>query len=146
MNLYESWRETLKSCLARAEACIDFGEELDIAEFNKIIPIVVELQNQIKCHLNDRGRGKIVRDGARVAVVGPPNVGKSTVFKLLAKCDAAIVSPIAGTTRDVLELHFDWNGYGRIFSPYFGLLLLLCSLCNLTFCFRSTALTLPVYQ
>ena len=115
-DLYEGWREKLKGCLARAEACIDFGEEVDISEFNQVIPTIVQLQNQMINHVEDRRRGEIIRDGVKVAIVGPPNAGKSTLFNLLAKRDAAIVSPIAGTTRDVLELHFDWNGYGMILS------------------------------
>lgn len=108
--LYEGWREKLKECLARAEACIDFGEEVDIEEFDRFLPVVCSVRDEMKRHLQDRKRGEIVRDGFKVAIVGPPNAGKSTLFNMLAKRDAAIVSPVAGTTRDVLEIHLDLNG------------------------------------
>jgi tRNA modification GTPase len=60
--------------------------------------------------LSDKRRGELVRDGVKVAIVGPPNAGKSSLFNLLAKREAAIVSPMEGTTRDVLELTLDLGG------------------------------------
>jgi len=110
-NLYEQWREELITILAHTEAYIDFPEEDipdDIAQ--DIEKKVATLHKEIQAHLND-GRGKILREGLYIAIIGAPNVGKSTLMNLLAKRDIAIVSSIAGTTRDVLEVHMDIGGY-----------------------------------
>lgn len=68
------------------------------------------LAEEIDAHLRDGGRGEIVRSGVRVAIVGPPNAGKSSLLNLLASRPAAIVSPVAGTTRDVVEVQMDIAG------------------------------------
>ena len=69
------------------------------------------LQKTCNIISRDDRRGELVREGVKIAIVGPPNAGKSSLFNLLAQREAAIVSPIAGTTRDVLELslEFRWN-------------------------------------
>ena len=63
-----------------------------------------ELRNEVVRHLKDAQRGEIIRDGLEVAIVGPPNAGKSSLLNLLARRDAAIVTDIPGTTRDILEV------------------------------------------
>ena len=68
------------------------------------------LEGEIASALADGGRGERLRDGLVVAIAGPPNAGKSTLLNRIAKRDAAIVSPYAGTTRDVIEVHLDLGG------------------------------------
>lgn len=80
------------------------------AAFAAMMPRVNSLASEIDNHLRDGGRGEIVRSGVRVAIVGPPNAGKSSLLNLLAARPAAIVSPIAGTTRDVVEVQMDIAG------------------------------------
>ena len=120
-EMLESWREEIKTCLAHAEAVIDFGDDVDDETFEMIIPRVRELRNKLYSYLNNGYRGEIVRGGARVAIVGEPNAGKSTLLNALAQRPAAIVSPIAGTTRDVVEVQLDINGLPVIVSDTAGL-------------------------
>ena len=70
-----------------------------------------QLRDEIAGVLADGRRGERLRDGLVVAIAGPPNAGKSTLLNRLARREAAIVSPIAGTTRDVIEVHLDLDGY-----------------------------------
>ncbi|MSO64704.1 MAG: tRNA uridine-5-carboxymethylaminomethyl(34) synthesis GTPase MnmE [Alphaproteobacteria bacterium] len=110
--LYESWRRELLGCLAHAEADIDFVEEelpSDLAA--GIASRVRALIAPIRGHLNDRRIGERTRDGLYAAIVGAPNVGKSSLLNRLAGRDAAIVSSTAGTTRDVIEVRLDIAGY-----------------------------------
>ncbi|CDF38604.1 unnamed protein product [Chondrus crispus] len=120
-DLLEGWRAEIKSCLAHAEAVIDFGDDVDDDAFEAIVPRVSDLLMKMKGHLNDGHRGEIVRGGARVAIVGQPNAGKSTLLNALAQRPAAIVSPQAGTTRDVVEVHLDLNGLAVVVSDTAGL-------------------------
>ena len=111
--LYHGWADKLVRALAYAEAQIDFADE-DLPEDevkSKITPVLTEISNQIQTHLNDGNRGEILRDGIKIAIIGAPNAGKSSLVNALAKRDVAIVSDMAGTTRDVLEVHLDLNGY-----------------------------------
>lgn len=119
--LLEGWRSEIKSCLAHAEAVIDFGDDVDDETFEAIVPRIRTLLLKMKRHLNDRHRGEIVRGGARVAIVGQPNAGKSTLLNALAQRPAAIVSSAAGTTRDVVEVQLDLNGLAVIVSDTAGL-------------------------
>ena len=82
----------------------------DAAFFGAALPRVAALAKDIEAHLSDGGRGEIVREGLRAAIVGPPNAGKSSLLNLLAARPAAIVSPVAGTTRDVVEVQLDIAG------------------------------------
>jgi tRNA modification GTPase len=112
-RLYEGWRETLLQALGRVEAEIDFAPEEDVPEdlLEVIRPDVARLSAEIAAHLVDGHRGERLRAGLTVAVVGPPNAGKSSLVNRLARRDVAIVTPLPGTTRDVLEVHLDLAGY-----------------------------------
>ncbi len=79
------------------------------------------MQEAIAQHLDDGNRGEILRDGFRVVLAGPPNVGKSSLLNALARREAAIVSEEAGTTRDVIEVRLDLAGYPVIVSDTAGI-------------------------
>ena len=111
---YDGWRERLLAALARLEAAIDFApEEEDVPAdlLATVAPEVDRLSAEIAAHLADGARGERLREGLTIAVVGPPNAGKSSLVNLLARRDVAIVAAQPGTTRDVLEVHLDLRGY-----------------------------------
>lgn len=109
----ETWRRRLVEALALVEARIDFSDEADVPEdlLGPALAIVQGLRDEIAAALADGRRGERLRDGLVAAVTGPPNAGKSTLLNRLARRDVAIVSPVPGTTRDVIEVHLDLNGY-----------------------------------
>jgi tRNA modification GTPase len=109
----EAWRQRLIEALALVEARIDFSDEADVPEelITPAAKIARSLRDEIAVTLADGGRGERLRDGLVVAIAGPPNAGKSTLFNRLARREAAIVSPFAGTTRDVIEVHLELDGY-----------------------------------
>ena len=109
----EGWREKLIEALALVEAGIDFSDEGDVPKelVPKAIEIVRKAETEIAEALAGAGRGERLREGLWVAIAGPPNAGKSTLLNRLARREAAIVSPHAGTTRDVIEVHLDLEGY-----------------------------------
>ena len=104
------------------EASIDFSDE-DIPQdaLAKSRQEISEVRAEIIAHLNDGRRGEILRDGLQIAVIGPPNVGKSSLVNALARRDVAIVSEQPGTTRDVIEVHLDLGGYAVILADTAGL-------------------------
>ncbi len=109
----ETWRARLIEALALVEARIDFSDEADVPEdlIGPALKIVRELRDEIAQALAAGTRGERLRDGLVVAIAGPPNAGKSTLLNRIARREAAIVSPVAGTTRDVIEVHLDLDGY-----------------------------------
>jgi tRNA modification GTPase len=111
-NRAESWRSQLIQALALVEARIDFSDEADVPQdlVTPALQIARALEGEITSALADGGRGERLREGLVVAIAGPPNAGKSTLLNRIAKRDAAIVSPYAGTTRDVIEVHLDLAG------------------------------------
>lgn len=121
-TLYEGWRAELLRAQALVEAGLDFADEGDVATdvAVKAEAIVTPLLASISNHLAVR-RGERLRDGVRIVIAGPPNVGKSSLLNVLAKRDVAIVSEEAGTTRDVLEVHLDLGGLPVILTDTAGL-------------------------
>jgi len=109
----EAWRRRLIEAQALVEARIDFADEADVPEdlTDAALHAAQQLRCEIAAALADGGRGERLRDGLVVAIAGPPNAGKSTLLNRLARREAAIVSPYPGTTRDVIEVHFDLGGY-----------------------------------
>ena len=108
----EGWRQKLIQALALTEAAIDFSDEGDVPAdvLKPALEFARQLKSEIAAALADRGRGERLRDGVTVAIAGPPNAGKSTLLNRIARREAAIVSPYAGTTRDVIEVHLDLAG------------------------------------
>jgi len=108
----DAWRERLIQALALVEARIDFSDEGDVPEdlLAPALAIAGALEAEIAGALADGQRGERLRDGLVVAIAGPPNAGKSTLLNRIARREAAIVSPYAGTTRDVIEVHLDLGG------------------------------------
>ena len=121
-RLYDNWAERLIRAQALSEADIDFSDE-DIPDdlIGEALAIAAELDQEIAAHLDDGHRGERLRAGLYLAIVGPPNAGKSSLLNRLAKRDAAIVSDIAGTTRDVIDVHLDLGGYPVIVADTAGL-------------------------
>jgi tRNA modification GTPase len=109
----EAWRERLIEALALVEAGIDFADEGDVPKdlAARAMAIARPLSAEIRETLAGADRGERLRDGLWVVIAGPPNAGKSTLLNRLAEREAAIVSPYAGTTRDVIEVHMDLSGY-----------------------------------
>ncbi len=107
------WRARIIEASALIEAGIDFSDEGDIpAELiGPAMASIRSLREEIQEVLAAQGRSERLRDGLVVAIAGPPNVGKSTLMNLLARREVAIVSPHAGTTRDVIEVQLDLDGY-----------------------------------
>jgi tRNA modification GTPase len=107
------WRARIIEAAALIEAGIDFSDEGDVPA-EPIAPALARVKSllaEIEETLTGQGRSERLRDGLMVAIAGPPNVGKSTLINLLARREVAIVSPHAGTTRDVIEVQLDLDGY-----------------------------------
>ncbi len=120
--LYEGWAVALTDMLAHIEADIEFpDEDLPAGILPQLLPGIAGLAQAISVHLDDNRRGERLRDGLKIAVIGAPNAGKSSLVNALARRDVAIVSAAAGTTRDVIDVHLDLAGYPVVISDTAGL-------------------------
>jgi tRNA modification GTPase len=120
--LCDAWRGALSKALAWAEAAIDFSdEELPDDVMADARRTAEDVREAMVGHLDDARRGELVREGLYVAVVGPPNAGKSSLVNALAGRDVAIVSETAGTTRDVIEVRLNLSGYAVVLADTAGL-------------------------
>ncbi len=120
--IYRGWSARLLRLLAHLEAAIDFpDEDLPPSIEAEVAAETSGLVAEIDAHLADHRRGERLRDGIAVAIVGPPNAGKSSLLNRLAQREAAITSPVAGTTRDVIEVAIDLAGYPVVLADTAGL-------------------------
>lgn len=121
-RLYQGWTDRLATLLAHQEADIEFPEDdLPQGLSQKLMPEIEQLLADMRAHLDDGRRGERLRDGIRIAIIGAPNAGKSSLMNALAQRNVAIVSEEAGTTRDVIETHLDLGGYPVILADTAGL-------------------------
>ena len=121
-KLYLNWRKKLIELTALIEVELDFADEdlpVNISNnlHNKIDLIIAEMES----HLGESNKGEILRNGFKIAIIGEPNVGKSSLINLLAKRDVAIVSEIAGTTRDAIEVNLNIAGFPVVIVDTAGL-------------------------
>ncbi len=119
---YAGLKQRLMALLAHFEAMIDFTEDEDFSDvltekYDAMRMMMVEIEQ----HLDDGHQGELIREGIKIALVGKPNTGKSTLLNKLAKKDIAITTPIAGTTRDIIEVALNVGGYQVIVSDSAGI-------------------------
>jgi tRNA modification GTPase len=121
-EIYENWRFRLIEISAMIEAAIDFpDEDLPKNITDKVESDVEKLTAEIRSHLNDKKIGQKIKEGLSLAIIGAPNVGKSSLINFLAQSEVAIVSEIAGTTRDIVETHLSIAGVPLKISDTAGL-------------------------
>ncbi len=121
-KIYENWRHKIIELSAFVEALIDFPEDdLPTSMIEKINQEINILKNQISQHLNDNKVGQKIKNGLSLAIIGAPNSGKSSLMNFLAQSEVAIVSEIAGTTRDIIDVHLEIAGVPVILSDTAGI-------------------------
>ncbi len=121
--VYESWRAELIGALAILEAAIDFVDEDDVVQdaWSHVRPAVEKLRSDLTSAVVQSAKAGAVRDGLKLVIAGPPNAGKSSLMNWLVGREAAIVSPVAGTTRDVVERVIDFYGVQLVVSDTAGI-------------------------
>ncbi len=121
-QVYEGWRGRLVRARALIEAELDFSDEEDVpaSASREAWEIAGAVRQEIVNHIEDR-RGERVRDGAEIVVLGAPNAGKSSLVNMIAKRDVAIVTPEPGTTRDMIEVRLDLEGFAATLVDTAGL-------------------------
>jgi tRNA modification GTPase len=123
---YERWRQQLLEARGELEALIDFSEDHDFSDtdpdlLNNVRRDVKSIMASIRVHEEASRRGEMLRKGIRISMLGPPNVGKSSLLNRIVGREASIVSTEAGTTRDVVEVSLDIEGYLCTFADTAGL-------------------------
>lgn len=122
-RLYKKWRKQLIRNIAYMEAYIDFSEDENIEDniLETLREELVTLGHEIQQHLVDGRLGERLREGVKMVILGDTNVGKSSLMNILVQRDVSIVTEVEGTTRDVIESHYDINGYPVIIADTAGL-------------------------
>jgi len=122
-GVYEGWRHQLISAMASIEGEIDFPDEEDVPDAlaHRAHAPLTALLESMREHLDDGHRGERIRSGFTIALIGAPNAGKSSLLNRLARRDAAIVTDIPGTTRDIIEVRVTMAGFPVIISDTAGL-------------------------
>ncbi|MER0239240.1 tRNA uridine-5-carboxymethylaminomethyl(34) synthesis GTPase MnmE [Fulvimarina sp. MAC8] len=121
--VYEGWMKRLTQARAMVEAGFDFADEGDVGDDAGagVREAVSAIRDDLYNHLQKAGRGEILRSGYKVAIVGAPNAGKSSLLNALAERDAAIVTDVPGTTRDVISVTLDLSGVPVVLSDTAGI-------------------------
>ncbi|GGZ23851.1 tRNA uridine-5-carboxymethylaminomethyl(34) synthesis GTPase MnmE [Asticcacaulis endophyticus] len=119
---YRTWHGDLLKILAHIEALIDFpDEDIPQALADQVIGDIIRLKSELGQAITESKKGRQIREGFRIAILGQPNAGKSSLFNALLQTDAAIVTPIAGTTRDVIEAPIHIGAYSALIYDTAGL-------------------------